>query len=180
MKKKFFICAWSTFPEEFEENLKKLGEVSKPAAEDLMKYNPANWCMAFFSSRCKSDLVDNNMCETFNSTILQARFKPIISMLDDIRTAALHRLAVNKASIDKWIADWSPECMDIFQENSEVACGCSVLFNGASGYEISDGPDRHTVFLDKQLCTCRAWDLTGISYCYVICAMDHANIDPLS
>ena len=101
-------------------------------------------------------------------------------MLDDIRIAALYRLAVNKASVDKWIADWSPECMDIFQENSEVACGCSVLFNGASGYEISDGPDRHTVFLDKKLCTCRAWDLTGIPCSHAICAMEYARIDPLS
>ena len=93
------------------------------------------------------------MCETFNSTTLKARFKPIISILDEIRTAALQRLGVNKSLIDKWNSEWSPECMDIFQENRSIACGCSVLFNGESGYEISDGPDRHTVFLDKKLCT---------------------------
>ena len=129
MKKKFWICAWSTFPEEFEDNLKKLGEVSKSAAEDLMKYNPANWWRAFFSSRCKSDVVDNNMCETFNSTILKARFKPIVSMLDDIRTTTMLRLAANKILVHKWISDWSPECMEIFQENKAIACGCNVLFN---------------------------------------------------
>ena len=179
MKKKFFICAWSTFPEEFEDNLKKLGEVNKKSAEDLLKYNPATWCRAFFSSRCKSDVVDNNMCETFNSTILKARFKPIISMLDEIRTAALQRLGVNKSLVDKWNSEWSPECMDIFQENRSIACGCSVLFNGESGYEISDGPDRHTVFLDKKLCTCRAWELTGIPCSHAICAMEYARLDPL-
>ena len=73
-----------------------MGEVNKKAAEDLVKYNPATWCRAFFSSRCKSDLVDNNICETFNSAILKARFKPIISMLDEIRTAAdeAHKLFI--------------------------------------------------------------------------------------
>ena len=94
--------------------MKKLGELSKRAVEDLVKYNPINWCRAFFSSRCKSDVVDNNISETFNSSILQARFKPIMSMLDDIRTAAMLRLAANKILVDKWISDWSPECMEIF------------------------------------------------------------------
>ena len=42
MMKKFFICAWSTYPEEFEDNLKKLGELNKKAAKDVLKYNPTN------------------------------------------------------------------------------------------------------------------------------------------
>ena len=58
-------------------------------------------------------------------------------------------------------------------------CDCNVLFNGASGYEISDGPDRHTVFLDKHLCTCRAWELTGIPCSHSICAMRHARVKPM-
>ena len=40
MKKKFWLCAGSTFPEEFEDNLQKLGEVGEKAAEDLLKYPP--------------------------------------------------------------------------------------------------------------------------------------------
>ncbi|CAH9146239.1 unnamed protein product [Cuscuta epithymum] len=36
LKKRFWICAWSTFEEEFKDNLSKLGEVCKSAAEDLM------------------------------------------------------------------------------------------------------------------------------------------------
>ena len=40
--------------------------------------------------------------------------------------------------------------------------------------------DRHIVFFDKKLCTCRAWDVTGIPCSHAIRAMDHANIDPLS
>ena len=42
MKKKFWLCAWSTFPEEFEDNLQKLSEVSQIVVEDLLKYPPHN------------------------------------------------------------------------------------------------------------------------------------------
>ena len=42
LKKKFWMCAWSTFPEEFKNNLEKLGELSKKAAEDLLKYPAHN------------------------------------------------------------------------------------------------------------------------------------------
>ena len=145
-----------------------------------MKYCPKNWCRAFFSNRCKSDVVENNMCETFNSTILQARFKPIVSMLDDIREAALVRLANNKILVDKWPTEWSPVCMEKFQLNRLDALSCNVIFNGVDGYEIVDGGDRHTVFLDNKLCTCRAWDLTGIPCLHAIRALDHAKIDPVS
>ena len=125
--KKNFIYAWSTYPEEFEDNLKMLGELNKKAAKDLLKYNPANWCRAFFS-RYSSETLDNNICESFNASILQARFKPIVAMLDDIRKAAMEKLAANKVEVEKWLCDWSPHCMARFQENMENACLCDGGF----------------------------------------------------
>ena len=38
VKKKFFVCAWSTFEEEFKDNLLKLGELTKKGVEDVLKY----------------------------------------------------------------------------------------------------------------------------------------------
>ncbi|CAL9754013.1 unnamed protein product [Musa acuminata subsp. burmannicoides] len=57
MHPRFWICAWSTYEEEFQDNLKELGTVSKQAAFDLMKYPPHTWSRAFFSSRCRSHAV---------------------------------------------------------------------------------------------------------------------------
>ncbi|CAH9125380.1 unnamed protein product, partial [Cuscuta epithymum] len=102
LKKKFWICAWSTFEEEFKENLEKMGKVSKKAAESLVWYPPSRWCRAYFSRRCHSQMVDNNITESFNSWILEARHKPIISMLEEIRTKAMIRIKENKKLSDKW------------------------------------------------------------------------------
>lgn len=38
-----------------------------------------------FKDIVKCEVVDNNMCENFNKVILDARNKPIIIMLEDIR-----------------------------------------------------------------------------------------------
>ena len=95
-------------------------------------------------------------------------------MLEDIRIVVTKRLASNKILVDKWISESSPECMDIFQENRCIACGCNMIFNGDSGYEVSNRPDRHTVFLNERLCICKAWDLTVILCSHVICALTHA------
>ena len=53
-----------------------------------------------------------------------------------------------------------------------------VVFNGDHGFEIGEEDDKHTVFLDKKLCTCKAWDLTGILCAHVIHALHHLKTDP--
>lgn len=58
----------------------------KGAVQELLENQPiASWCQAFFSDMLKCDVIDNNMCETFNEVVLNARSKPIIIMLEDIR-----------------------------------------------------------------------------------------------
>ena len=178
LKKHFWICAWSTFDEEFKDNLKKLGELSKSAAEDLMKYPPHAWCRAYFSSRSMSVVVDNNMAECFNSWVLAARHKPIISMLEDIRLQCMKRIAHNKKLVEKWPSEWSPSCMAMYQDNNAASAICQVVFNGENGFEIGEGDDKHTVFLDKKLCTCREWDLTGVPCAHAIRALHHLKNDP--
>lgn len=44
-----------------------------------------HWCRAFFRTNSKFDIHLNNMCESINSIILQARSKHILGMLESIR-----------------------------------------------------------------------------------------------
>ncbi|XP_028778511.1 uncharacterized protein LOC114735021 [Neltuma alba] len=43
MKKKIFSCAWSTFEEQFKDNLKALGALNKEAAEAMVSYPIPAW-----------------------------------------------------------------------------------------------------------------------------------------
>ncbi|KAH0736875.1 hypothetical protein KY285_012582 [Solanum tuberosum] len=54
----------------------------------------------------------------------------------------------------------------------------SVDFNGDLGYEVSEGEDRHTVNLVEKKCTCKSWQLTGISCPHAIKAMLYQKIEP--
>ncbi|XP_060200585.1 uncharacterized protein LOC132628838 [Lycium barbarum] len=138
MKKLMWWCAWSTYEEDFKDQLKKLGELSKEdnysAAKDLLHYPPQSWCRAYLDTKCKNMMVDNNFTESFNSWILEARRIPIIRMLEEIRTKVMRA----------------------------IAHYCKVEYNGDYGYEISEGEDRHIVDLSQKRCTCRVWKLSGI------------------
>ncbi|KAH6757091.1 FTSH protease 11 [Perilla frutescens var. hirtella] len=95
--------------------------------------------------------------------------------------------AKNKLASAKFLAN---EFKRIVYENPKVTAKALmseaernmklVIFNGASAYEIGDGDDRHVVYVDRHMCTCRAWDVTGIPCSHAICALNHAKKDPKS
>ncbi|KAH0712573.1 hypothetical protein KY289_008532 [Solanum tuberosum] len=123
-------------------------------------------------------MVDNNFTESFNSWILEARGKPILKMLEDIRIKIINRLREKEEDASKWTTDYSPKCMKLFTAYMRIAQLCSVDFNGDLRYEVSEGEDRHTVNLVEKKCTCRSWQLTGIPCPHAIKAMLYQKIEP--
>jgi len=139
-----------------------LSELGVGIVEALLKYNKEAWCRAYFKEHSKCDVVENNMCETFNSWILGARFKSIITMLEEIRVKVMERMNHMREFSEKWITDVAPMAMDILRKNAEIADNCEVKFNGDLGFEIHDPPYKHVVDLKKKVCSCRSWQLKGI------------------
>ena len=95
--------------------------------------------------------MDNNIAESFNVWIKDARFKTIVSMLDDIRLQVMNRIAKNRNQASKWVNDWSLSCMALFQEYKEKALGYEVFFNGEVGFEIGEGEDKHSIFYGQKV-----------------------------
>ena len=44
---------------------------------------------------------------------------------------------------------------DTVQDYKENALECEAVFNGDVGFEVGEGDDKHIVFIDRKLCTCR-------------------------
>ncbi|XP_075095167.1 uncharacterized protein LOC142173469 [Nicotiana tabacum] len=128
----------------------------KAVIEDLLKYPPTCWSRAFFDTTYKNQSVDNNLTESFNAWILQARHKPIIKMLEEIRIKVMNMLTDNEAEV------------------------CHVNGNANQGYKVTEGNDRHIVNLGAKKYTCRTWDLCGLSCPHAICALLYKKVDPLS
>ncbi|GAA0170208.1 hypothetical protein LIER_24518 [Lithospermum erythrorhizon] len=73
-----------------------------PAAQTWMETNvgmPKHWCRAFFPLHVKSDMLCNNLSESFNSFILFARDKSIITMLERIRRLCMERIKDKRLAI---------------------------------------------------------------------------------
>ncbi|OIT37925.1 hypothetical protein A4A49_59065 [Nicotiana attenuata] len=102
MKKYLWWSAWSTYEEDFKDQLKNLGELSVDAVKELLRYPPQNWCRSYFDTLCKSQMVDNNFTESFNSWILEARVKPILKMFEDIRIKVMNRLREKEEEARTW------------------------------------------------------------------------------
>ncbi|XP_019242557.1 PREDICTED: uncharacterized protein LOC109222689, partial [Nicotiana attenuata] len=180
MKKLMWWCAWSTYEEEFKDQLKALGDVHEDTARELIHYPPQYWCRAYFDTKCKNHMVDNNFTESFNKWILEARNKPIIKMLEDIKLKVMNLLKNREEECRNWKEEISTYAIELYNDYRVIAIECKVVFNGDYGYEVVEGKDKHTVNLELKKCTCRAWNLTGIPCPHAIKALMHDKQDPLS
>ncbi|XP_030970261.1 uncharacterized protein LOC115990585 [Quercus lobata] len=139
LKSVLWSCAGTTSAREFERGMDHLKSLNEEAWQYLADIEPAQWTRSYFSSRALTDCMVNNLSESFNSMILKARDKPILSMLEWIRVRLMSRLYKKKVGIEKY----------------DVPSGRFV-------YEVDNGRERHVVDLVNRTCSCRIWDLTGI------------------
>ena len=68
------MCARSPNEPDLRKELDVMERLDKglAAKDDLLKHWPVqDWCRAFFFDVTKCDVIDNNMCKTFNGVILE-------------------------------------------------------------------------------------------------------------
>ncbi|KAL5147012.1 hypothetical protein HKD37_06G016772 [Glycine soja] len=92
-------CAKSTTVAEFEGHMAHLKTINCQAWEYLNKWPKQAWTKAHFSTIPKVDNICNNTCEVFNSRILHYRCKPIITMLEEIRSYIMRTMAARKVKL---------------------------------------------------------------------------------
>ncbi|XP_016508009.2 uncharacterized protein LOC107825647 [Nicotiana tabacum] len=159
-KKVLWWCTWCTYAEDLKDQLEKIWDLNKDAAEALLRYPPQAWCRTYMDTICKNQLVENNLIESFNKWIVDARHKPIIKMLEDIRIKTMNLLKEHEEEI--------------------AQTACEVNANGQNGYEVIEESDKHCVNLAVKKCTCRSWDLTGIPCPHAIRAILHDSGDSMT
>ncbi|KAL3358819.1 hypothetical protein AABB24_015751 [Solanum stoloniferum] len=155
-------------------NLQNLQNLMKVYVESY--YHTIKNFGARLSSKC--DIVENNMSETFNSWIVGPIHKSIITMLEEIRHKIMNRHVDMRRFANTWITDVSPMARLILEENKDISKRCKVLWNGDSGFEISEGDTRFIVNQVRRTCTCRSWQLRGIPFPHAVCAFYHLDQEP--
>jgi hypothetical protein len=89
-QKKFWAVAKASNKQDFNYYKAKLAQETPEGVKDMMRTDPEHWVRAFFPVGSKCESVDNNLCESFNHAIVDARFYPIISMQEKIRYFSIY------------------------------------------------------------------------------------------
>ncbi|KAL8537357.1 hypothetical protein ACS0TY_012489 [Phlomoides rotata] len=179
-KNAMWHAACSTTVGEFNLRMNEIKSLSEGAWEWFQNKPPNQWSKAFFSDKSKCDMLLNNVCESFNSNILAARDKAIITMLEWIREYLVKRLVKNRDMANtRWKGKLCPRINKVLERNMEKISDCIPIKSIDIHYQIKcfDG-GQYTVDLRNFTCTCRAWQLSGIPCTHALCAILGESLDP--
>ncbi|XP_075515855.1 uncharacterized protein LOC142550663 [Primulina tabacum] len=177
----FWPVAKTTRIEEFQVHMAALKDIDAKAYEWLAKKPENQWSKAYFSTTPKSDILLNNMCESFHSFIIDAREKPVIEMYEMIQNLLMVRFQKNRERANKWNGRICSKIKDVLAEIYVEAIRYSPMKSDEMHYQITRSDDRcdqHSVDLLNRSCSCRKYDLTGIPCKHAICAIWCKKDDP--
>lgn len=83
-----------TTKEGFKSNMEEFKKVSQKAYEHLIKRDPNTWSRAFFEVYRACEAIKNGISKSFNFVIVEARRKPLLMMLEEIRSYCMERFKV--------------------------------------------------------------------------------------
>ncbi|KAK8656091.1 hypothetical protein V6N13_108650 [Hibiscus sabdariffa] len=140
LKDALWKAARTTIVRDYEKAMAEIRRILEGAHNWLQSKGLITWSKSHFSTHSKCDTLLNNYLECFNKMIIDARDKPILTMVEIIRTKMMQRIS----------------------KKAEAAQKCWPSHAGALRYKVAFGPsDQHVVDLEAGVCSCRKWDLTG-------------------
>ncbi|XP_022033091.2 uncharacterized protein LOC110934216 [Helianthus annuus] len=164
-------CATTTTIVEFEKEMDALKSFNSECHLWLSNIPPKHWSRSHFSGRATSDMLLNNMCEVFNSKILEGRDKPIIAMLEFIREYCMRRIVNVLQLIERSDGLLTPYATELFEEIKKDATRYTIIWNGEGHYQVTGGVNQYVVNMEQRTCSCRRWELNGIPCRHAVAAI---------
>ncbi|KAJ3697435.1 hypothetical protein LUZ61_001140 [Rhynchospora tenuis] len=100
--------------------------------------------------------------------------KPIITMLEMIKTRLMQRFQVKRDEMLKCTGSICPKIQKKLDRWKEESIKFRAIWNGATQYQVTGFEGQFVVNIAKSSCDCRKWDLTGIP-CEHACASMRVN-----
>ncbi|XP_057779416.1 uncharacterized protein LOC130997994 [Salvia miltiorrhiza] len=202
LKNIFLRACRSIYVEKYNTHLLEMKRESIDAFEDFVSRDTSRFCKAFISTTMKSDMIDNNISETFNGYILNARGKHVIHMLEEIRSNLMVRQVKKRDQMLSVTDTICPNIRKKLEKHRQKISDCVARPSLDSKFEVSHFEDRYYGFMNFSLqflnllnieffvyrfvvdinansCTCRYWDLTGIPCIHAVSALHWMGRDPV-
>ncbi|XP_014517233.1 uncharacterized protein LOC106774701 [Vigna radiata var. radiata] len=174
-------AATSTYPQAWEREMLNIKQVNIEAYKIPDIHPPRYWSRSRFTNQAVCDSLDNNICEAFNSVIVLAKGKPIITMLEEIRLYLMKRWATNRTKVASMKFTICPKINTRLMKESNLSRYWIPSWSGRKLFEVRHTvvmTNKFTVDLESQQCSCRKWMISGIPCCHAIAAMNYCNEDP--
>ncbi|XP_022847652.1 uncharacterized protein LOC111370196 [Olea europaea var. sylvestris] len=152
--------------------MNELKDISEEAYNWFLEKPPSQWTRSHFEEHSRCDILLNNLCEAFNSSIVVVRDRPIISMLEKIRHQQMIRMNVKREAAQRWDLAFGPRIVKIVEKTKSEARYLKADYADNHKFEISSRDSlRWSVDLTQHACACRKWQLTAIPCPHAISGM---------
>ncbi|CAL5205845.1 unnamed protein product [Lathyrus oleraceus] len=161
--------------------MQRMKVMKEDAWKDMLDVLACHWSRSHFRIYSKCDLQVNNMCEAFNREILEHMKKPIITLLEGIKHYITKRMTSQKELLHGYTRPICPKIQLVIEKNKKQTQRWSATWHGdddLSIFGVTNDIETYFVDLNKEVCSCRKWDLSGITCCRVIACIWNIKKQP--
>ncbi|XP_057442732.1 uncharacterized protein LOC130734375 [Lotus japonicus] len=175
-------AAKATYEEEWREKMQLIKEKNLLAFEWLMEKPTSSWCSHAFSIWPKCDVIMNNLSESFNAAIILARDKPILTMMEWIRTYVMGRFPKMMEKLNNWTGQIMPKPLKRIGFEVGKSKNWIPRQVGNEKFEVRHAHtlQRHVVSLRDRKCSCKFWEINGFPCRHAVCGINFKGYDPKS
>lgn len=169
LKEMLWVCARATNFESFTTAMSLLKEENVGAFEWPSQVAVHHWTRSHFKTDTKCDMLLNNMCESFNRSILWPREQGVLVMLELIREHLMKRLQNKRDKMKAWEDKrFTPKTYKLLEKFKKWST-CYSAYAGYNQFEVTTANgSKFVVDLENKSCGCKRWDLSGIPCHHVI------------
>ena len=172
LKDEMWSATRATTKNSFDFHMDELKKLDVKAYEWLVKLDVRTWSRHAFNPRSKSDTLVNNIAESFNAWILEARDKPMLTMMEIIRVMLMQRLQTKRDHMRRYEGRVCPRIYKKLERIKSEVGHCISCCNGESKYEVEYiYGGRYVVDLNERTCGCGRWGLSGIPCFHAVAAL---------
>ncbi|XP_074276993.1 uncharacterized protein LOC141600649 [Silene latifolia] len=137
--------------------------LSKEAHEYLRAIPAQHWSMHAFGTQAKSNMLLNNIYESFNVVIIEARDKPILTHMEWMRKYVMKRMYEKREGVKKYKEDFMPYVDKSLKWAINESRFCKFTGSSVNVYEVDFHGEQVVVNIEARTCDCNHWQLTGMS-----------------
>ncbi len=121
----------------YEAKMKTIKNINNQVYGHLKGIKEVHWCRHAFNNVPKCDMLLNNLCEVFNSKLIMARDKSLLTMCEMIRRYLMTRIVKNREPMNKVSGPLCPRIQDKLNINRVESRDCKTWFAGGNRFEVT-------------------------------------------